>query len=95
MRDRIRVWREYADECEAAGDPRGAFVYREVADELEALLDRRDAETVSLTRAAEVSGYSRSYIYKLVRAGRLENVSDGWEIRLRRRDLPKKVTYNG
>ena len=66
----------------------GAILCDEVLADLEELLGDRDEKTVTLTEAAELSGYSRDHLARLVRTGRISNAGRKHRPLLQVRDLP-------
>ncbi len=69
--DLLRAWNERADYLHEFGDPNTARLWRLAAVELERALEAFDAETLTLTEASKVSGYSPDYIRKQIAAGDL------------------------
>ena len=57
-------------------------------------LDRHETETgleaLTLTQAADESGYSGAHIARMLEAGRLPNAGEKYAPRICRKDLPKK-----
>ena len=87
-------WREMADDYERDGAlVRGDSLLRRVADELEIAWREFEAEELTISQAAEESGYSEYHLRELVREekipGRHRNGSQG-EILIRRCDTPRK-----
>lgn len=86
------IWRDeaathrtrYKDEARAA-------MLELAARELEARLRDYDEENLSLSEAADVSGYSYDHIGRLVRTGQIPNAGCKNAPRIRRKDLPRKA----
>jgi excisionase family DNA binding protein len=68
----------------------GAILCEEVLADFEELLSARDQETVTLTEAAELTGYSRDHLGRLIRSGRIRNVGRKHRPLLLVRDLPAR-----
>jgi hypothetical protein len=68
----------------------GARVLDECVGELEELFREQDSDLLSLTEAAEASGYSSDHLSRLVRQGQLPNMGRRHRPRVRRGDLPQK-----
>ena len=62
------------------------------AAELEAALRVQNAELLTLTEAAEASGYSADHLGRLVRNGSIKNYGRRNAPKVRRGDLPRKLT---
>jgi len=71
----------------------GARLCDELLRDLEALRRASDGELLSLTDAAERSGYSREHLGRLVRAGRIPNAGRPNAPKIRIVDLPRKPGY--
>jgi len=84
-------WRQRAAEYELDGQP-GAAVLRRVANELEQFEIERSNEPLDLTAAAEVSGFHRDHIARLLaqEENGLENIGQKGHPLVRRGDLPMK-----
>ncbi len=67
------TWRERAAYLEQFGDPTSAKLWRLAAVELEQALKAHGAETLSLTEAAAISGYTADHLGSLIRQGKLPN----------------------
>ena len=63
-----------------------------IADDIEEHELAHSLEELTLSEAADETGYSYSAIQKMVRAGELENLGGKGSPRVRRGDLPKKPT---
>lgn len=73
-RDLLAKWVARRDELAALkATVDGATLCEDVLNDLEALAASRDQETVSLTEAAEITGYSRDHLSRLVRNGCIRN----------------------
>ena len=84
------LWRQRADFLHEYGDPNSARLWMLAAVELERALEAFGAEKLTLAEAANVSGYSASYIGKLVASGDLPNAGRKNAPRVRRADLKAK-----
>jgi hypothetical protein len=83
-------WRTEAETLERYGDDRGATVARLHADELEqAAADLAD-EALTLTEAADESGYSERRLREMLSDGTLPQAGRKGAPRIRRGDLPRK-----
>src|SRR5689334_2002176 len=71
----------------------GAKLCDELLRDLEALRRASGGELLSLTDAAERSGYSREHLGRLVRAGRIPNAGRPNAPKIRIVDLPRKPGY--
>lgn len=83
----ITAWRQQAAQYERDGVTMAAKLLARVADELEAIAG---GETVTLTEAANRSGYCADHLRRLEKAGQLVNVGRKHAPRYRARDLPTK-----
>jgi len=82
-------WRSRADELEPfAAGPAQAF--RRAADELEGEIRALDVESVTLSEASAIGGYSVDHLQRLVATAQLENVGRKHRPRVRRADVPVK-----
>lgn len=70
----------------------GARLCEQMRDELLEARRSESVETLSLTEAAERSGYSREHLGRLVRAGTIPNAGRPNAPRIRTSDLPHKAT---
>lgn len=68
----------------------GARLLSECINDVEALFSGDTEEELSLTQAAQYSGYSEDHIGRLIRSGALPNVGRKHRPRVRRADLPRK-----
>jgi hypothetical protein len=84
-------WRSRAEKLRGWGALDAARFWTLAADELDAWHQKHELEALSLTAAADVSGYSASWLSKLVSDGRLENVGRPFAPMVRRGDLPRKL----
>lgn len=69
----------------------GAAVAGEILDDLRALVDE---DTVTLSEASRIGGYSVDHLQRLVRQGTLENRGRKHAPRIRRSDVPTKPGYS-
>jgi hypothetical protein len=67
-----------------------AHAYEVAADELEAALRLLSDELLTLTKTADLSGFSPDHLGRLVRTGQLRNYGRRYSPRIRRGDLPAK-----
>jgi hypothetical protein len=67
--DLLLEWRKRADWLHEYGDPNSARLWRLAAVELERAPEAFGAEALTLAEAASMTGYTPSYIGKLVTAG--------------------------
>jgi hypothetical protein len=71
-----------------------ARLLEQMAAELEASTAADATATVALSVAAEVSGFTRSHLRRLIREGKLGTAGmDGREPEVRLSDLPRKATH--
>ena len=85
-------WRASAEELKRYGADAQARALEEAAEQLEAaIVDRDDAE-LTLQEAATESGYSAKHLGRLLAEGQLANRGKVHAPRIRRGDLPRKVT---
>ena len=83
-------WRARASLLQEFGDPNSARLWLLAAVELERALEVFDNETLNLTEAAMVSGYTPEHLGALVKSGKLPNSGRPGAPRIRRSDLPIK-----
>ncbi len=85
------AWRARATELRrwAAADS-AAKAYEVAANELEEALRTYSDEVLSLTQAADESGYSTEHLRRLVRDGRIPNAGRKNAPKVRRGDVPKR-----
>ena len=88
--DLLTEWRQRAAHLEQYGDPNSARLWKLAAVELEHVLQALGAETLTLTEAAALSGYSADHLGWLVKKGKLPNHGRKNAPRIRRADLPAK-----
>jgi hypothetical protein len=88
--DLVVRWREQAAQYDRDGQPGGRLLTR-VAKELEDSLTEATNPLLSLTDAADRSGYHRESLARLVRAGKLRNYGTQRKPLVRLQDLPKKA----
>lgn len=83
---------EFAPACEAVGaQVNAALLVRQIVASLRQVSETALTETLSLTQAAERTGYSADHIGRLVREGRLPNAGRKNAPRVRLRDLALEV----
>ena len=93
LRELAETWQQEAELLRHRGAPRQAKALESAADELENRLREWRHEELTVQEAAEESGYSPKTLRRMVREGRIpDSRPDGSrsEIRIRRRDLPRK-----
>lgn len=85
------AWREEAERLrERYGADRLAHLSEVHARELERLVNAGLDEELTLTEAADLSGYSKSHLRHLVSEGEIPNAGRKGRPRIRRADLPRK-----
>lgn len=84
-------WRALAAQQRRLGADAQARILEFCADELTAALMRAGDELLSLSRAAQESGYSADHLSRMVREGRIPNSGRKSKPLIRRRDLPRKA----
>jgi len=84
-------WREQARQLSRFA-PGLAEVFQTVANELEEAAEAQAADLLTLQEAAQISGYSASHLGRLVREGVIPNHGRKGAPRLRRAELPRRVT---
>jgi hypothetical protein len=92
--DTALTWweQEFAPSCEALGAlVNGALIVRQIVSSLRHIRETVLAETMSLTEAAERTGYSANHLGRLVRQGKLPNAGRKNAPRVRLRDLTLEV----
>lgn len=87
----VHTWREEAELYRRRGLEDAAKLTDSLADELEAHVRGLRNETVTLTEAAEMSGYTADYLGKLIRRGHLPNAGRKNAPRLYLTDVPRRV----
>ena len=89
--DLLERWRSEADAYERDGAlVRGDALLRRVADELEAAWREYEAEELTISQAAEESGYSESHLYQMLSEKKIPNAGGPGSPRILRKDLPRK-----
>ena len=89
-RDLPALWRSTAETVRPYAES-AARAFDRAADELERALHTEADELLTLTQAAEASGYSRDYIGRMLRSGQLHNAGRSHAPRIRRADLPRRA----
>jgi len=92
--DTALTWweQEFAPTCEAVGaQVNAALLVRQIVASLRRVRESALAETMSITEAAERTGYSAEHIGRLVRQGRLPNAGRKNAPRVRLGDLTLEV----
>ena len=88
-------WREEALLLRRRAATLQAEVLESCAAELEACSKERDIEALTLSQAADESGFTYSALEKMVRRGAIANVGRRGAPRVRRRDLPRRANPGG
>ncbi len=91
----VQLWRDHAALFRQYRQDQLSELLEDRAAELETALQQQDGELLTLTQAAEVSGYSADHLGRLVREGALPNRGRLNAPKVRRGDLPRKVTLSG
>ncbi|HEX2211760.1 MAG TPA: hypothetical protein VHG93_29000 [Longimicrobium sp.] len=84
-------WRALAAQQRRLGADAQARILEFCADELAAALMRAGDELLSLSRAAQESGYSADHLSRMMREGRILNSGRRSKPLIRRKDLPVKT----
>jgi hypothetical protein len=84
-------WRALAKQQRRLGADAQARILDVCADELTAAFLRAGDETLTLSRAAQESGYGADHLGRMVREGRIPNSGRKAKPLIRRRDLPQKA----
>jgi hypothetical protein len=82
------TWRERAQTLRTFGDPNSARLWEIAAVELEGAQAVFAAETLSLTEAARLSGYTPDHLGRLIKSGKIVNAGRTNAPRIRRQDVP-------
>jgi len=85
-----QTWLEEAETLERYRDERGAELCRLHARELQEAMRNGLDEVYTLSKAAELSGYSEDHLRHLVADGTIPNAGRKGAPRIRRADLPVK-----
>ncbi len=88
-------WRADATRLRAWSCDDQATILERCADELEARVMEWADEPLTLSDAAQESGYSVQHLRRLVTQGLLTDVAESSQIRVRRGDLPRKPGHSG
>ena len=83
-------WRAEIDVLRKRGAEAVAAAVESCADELEQSLREAALEALTLSEAAEESGYSKSHLSRLIATDRLPNAGRRNAPRVKRGDLPRK-----
>lgn len=83
-------WRDEAERLRTIEATGQAATHEYLADQLDQLFSDHLDEALTLTEAAEESGYDPSHLGRLVRQGTIPNAGSEDAPRIRRRDLPRK-----
>jgi len=84
------IWRRHAEMLRRYGDDRGATVLEALAGQLEEAIQEQECEVLTLSQAADESGYSKRRLRELVAEGKLPNQGERGRPRILRGDLPVK-----
>ena len=89
----LRRWYADAEKLRSWGAEAKAQVVDRCATELAETIATQDAEPLSLAEAAKESGYCVSHLRRLITEGKLRDVAEKGQPRVRRGDLPRKPGY--
>jgi hypothetical protein len=89
--DLPELWRKLAVQQRRLGADSQARTLEYCADELTATIIGASDELLSLSRAAQESGYSVDHLGRLLREGRIPNSGRKAKPLIRRKDLPRKA----
>src|SRR5215472_14734460 len=81
-------WRSRATELERYA-PAAAQAFKDAADQLDDAL-QASTDSVSISAASSLGGFSADHIQRLVAKGRIDNVGRKGKPRIRRQDVPMK-----
>lgn len=87
------LWREDAATLRKYGADQQASVLEQCAAEVEAERQQRETACVSLDKAVEVTGYSRSHLRRLWRTGQVRQLGTRESPEFHTEDLPRKPGY--
>ncbi len=85
-------WLAEAERLDSLGCTEAAQTSRQLAHELEEALQTAEDETLTLSEAAKVSGYSQRRLRELIAEGAIDNAGAKGRPRVRRGNLPRKPT---
>ena len=91
----VQQWRHDATLLRQYKNLQQAEWLEDRASEVEAALIEQDTELVTLTEAAGISGFSADHLGRQVRRGILKNYGRPNAPKVRRADLPRKLTLSG
>ena len=89
----LHRWHDEAKELRRWGAEAPAQAVDRCAAELEDTLAMLDAKVLTLAEAAQESGYCVSHLRRLLSEGKLRDVAEKGQPRVRRGDLPRKPGY--
>ena len=90
----IARWQARREEWQRLGaQVDGARLCEEVIADFESVLAQEGDVSLTLTEAAELSGYSREHLGRLVRDGKIPDAGRPNAPRIRLRDLPRKAGH--
>jgi hypothetical protein len=89
----VEIWRERSRLLNEFGDPNSARLWEVAATELEQVLRLHDDESLTLSEAARLTGYTPEHLGTLVRRGAIPNAGRPKAPRVRRSDLPTKQPH--
>jgi hypothetical protein len=95
LNDLPKEWRERAKMLRDYGGGDSAKAWDVAAAELDQALRDHNEDTLTLTEAAKVSGYTADHLGELVRSGKLPNAGRPNAPAIRRSDLPTKPAKRG
>jgi len=84
-------WRSRAEKLRGWGALDAARFWTLAADKLDAWHQKHELEALSLAAAADASGYSASWLSKLISDGVIDNAGRPHSPMIRRCDLPRKL----
>jgi hypothetical protein len=84
-------WRSRAEKLSAWGAADAARLWTLVADELDRWTEQHELEALPLGVASDESGYSTSWLSKMISDGKIPNAGRQHAPLIRRGDLPRKI----
>lgn len=90
-RDLPARWRSRAEDLRPYAEA-AARAFEHAADELEHVLHGEADELLTLSLAAELSGYTEDHLGRLIKQGSIPNAGRARAPRIRRADLPRRPT---
>ena len=86
----VKMWRKDAETLRLYGCEDAARLLEVVSDQLEMTIASAARERLTLTQAAQESGYSRDHLGRMVQNGQIPNSGKHGAPRIARADLPRK-----